>query len=465
MAKVKQHTLQRVAFQTSRAFDFCSRKGLVTETGHEVESWPLVVLKELVDNALDACEEAGVAPQINVGVDLAKGWITIADNGPGIPPDTVAGVLDFERRVSNREAYVAPDRGAQGNALKTIMAMPFVLSGERGEVTIQARGVEHQITVRADHIRQQPVVDHQQRRVKGKAGTSVTVHWPDSACLTDQALRSRFLQIAESFGWLNPHISLAVRWDGERFDYPATDPSWAKWRPSDPTCPHWYEPEHLARLIGAYIAHDADRGRERTVREVVSEFRGLSGTLKQKTVLGSTGLARAKLPDLGRDGRLDLKRIGRLLHAMKAHTRPVKPKMLGVIGEEHFRRRFEAVGCELKTFKYAKQLGEANELPYVLEFAFGYCPSLDAIECTDEDDDGFAGSVRRRLVTGVNWSPGIVNPFRRLGALGTSCDSVLAEQRIDPNDPVVLVLHCACPRVEFADRGKSSIYLEGENER
>ena len=35
-------------------------------------------------------------------------------------------------RVSSREAYVSPTRGAQGNALKTIVAMPFVLDGERG---------------------------------------------------------------------------------------------------------------------------------------------------------------------------------------------------------------------------------------------------------------------------------------------------------------------------------------------
>ena len=179
MARTKQqHVLERVAFQTSRAFDFLNRKGLIVETGHPVEAWPLVVLKELVDNALDACEEARVAPEIGVNVDPERGTITIADNGPGIPPETVAGTIDFERRISTREAYCAPDRGAQGNAMKSIVAMPFVLDGERGEVTIQARGVEHRITVRANHVRQAPAVDHQQRQANGKTGTSVTVHWP-----------------------------------------------------------------------------------------------------------------------------------------------------------------------------------------------------------------------------------------------------------------------------------------------
>ncbi len=49
--------LQRATLRTSRLLDFCSRKELIAQTGHQPEAWPLVVLKELVDNALDACED------------------------------------------------------------------------------------------------------------------------------------------------------------------------------------------------------------------------------------------------------------------------------------------------------------------------------------------------------------------------------------------------------------------------
>src|SRR5262245_49012254 len=62
-------------------------------------------------------------------------------------------------------------------------------------------------------------------------------------------------------------------------------PNWPKWRPCDPTCAHWYADDRFARLISAYIAHDADRGRDRLVRELVAEFSGLSATAKQKAVL------------------------------------------------------------------------------------------------------------------------------------------------------------------------------------
>ena len=140
-------TLERTTFRTSRLLEFCSRKELVAQTGHEPDAWPLVVLKELVDNALDACEEAGVAPEI--AVRSTPGAITVVDNGPGIPPETVEDILDFSSRVSSREAYVAPDRGAQGNALKTILAMPFVLDGDGGRVEIEAHGLRHRSSSRS----------------------------------------------------------------------------------------------------------------------------------------------------------------------------------------------------------------------------------------------------------------------------------------------------------------------------
>ena len=61
-------SLSRHVFKTSRLAEFSSEKELVNQTGHAVEDWPLVILKELVDNALDACEEAGTAPAIEITV-------------------------------------------------------------------------------------------------------------------------------------------------------------------------------------------------------------------------------------------------------------------------------------------------------------------------------------------------------------------------------------------------------------
>jgi DNA topoisomerase VI subunit B len=124
--------LERVAFKTSRLAEFCSQRELVAQTGHAIEDWPLVTLKELVDNALDECEEARIAPEIDITVSTETGEVSIADNGRGIPAPVVRDVLDYSYRVSSREAYVSPTRGAQGNALKTLIAMPFAPTAASG---------------------------------------------------------------------------------------------------------------------------------------------------------------------------------------------------------------------------------------------------------------------------------------------------------------------------------------------
>src|SRR5262249_11899560 len=148
--------LERTTFHTSRVMDFFSRRELVTQTGHPVNEWHLVIVKELVDNSLDACEEAGIAPDVQVTADASG--ITIQDNGPGLPEETLAGALNFMVRASSREAYVSPCRGAQGNALKTILPMPWVLDEGHGKLVVAAGGRRHTLRVGVDPLSQQPMI-------------------------------------------------------------------------------------------------------------------------------------------------------------------------------------------------------------------------------------------------------------------------------------------------------------------
>ncbi len=165
-------------------------------------------------------------------------------------------------------------------------------------------------------------------------------------------------------------------------------------------------------------------------------------------MLDKIGLARAPLASLCADGEFDKRKIAKLLAAMKSATKPVKPKLLGLIGKDHLAQRMAAAGVEMKSFDYSRTFDTTDDgLPCVVEFAFGWCP-----EAKD-----------RRLITGVNWSPGITNPFRQLGSYGQSLDTILSQQRADRNEPVILVLHVACPRVDYTDRGKSAIAIAGED--
>ncbi len=178
----KTAKLERTTFKSSRLMEFCTTKELTTQTGHAKDEWPRVVLKELLGNALDACEEGDIAPVVTVKVN--KNGITVTDNGPGLPAETINGVLDYSVRMSSREAYVAPDRGAQGNALKSLIAMPFVLSeeGQPGQVDITTNGQRHAIVFGVDPIRQEPKIVktvHPAQNVK--SGTVFTVRWPETA--------------------------------------------------------------------------------------------------------------------------------------------------------------------------------------------------------------------------------------------------------------------------------------------
>jgi len=116
---------ERQTFTTSNLLDYFSQKELALQTGHDSEHWPDVLLKELVDNALDAAEHAGVKPEITVSVEGDS--LSVADNGPGLAPEIVTRILDFSTRTSSKNHYVSPTRGAQGNAFKTLLAIPYVL--------------------------------------------------------------------------------------------------------------------------------------------------------------------------------------------------------------------------------------------------------------------------------------------------------------------------------------------------
>jgi DNA topoisomerase VI subunit B len=400
-------------------------------------------------NGIDAAEEDRVMPDVSFTVCTAKhkGSITVTDNASGIPADTVDSLLDFSVRVSSREAYVAPTRGAQGNALKTIIMMPHVLlAGGKGKaepVVIEACGIRHSISISVDAVQQKPVAVHEQERSKKKNGTTITVPWPNVSLLKLRAQKAQFLQIVHAFAMLNPHASFRVDWDGERAAYKAIDPDFSKWTPRDHTAPRWYDGTRFARLLGAY----ANENGSRTVREFVSEFRGLTGSAKVAEVLDATNLARVTVGEMFTNGKPS-PRINRLLLEMHQQTSAVKATDLGVIGKENLRLRFEALGADLESFQYKRMLGDADaELPYVIEVAFAYVPA----EIND-----------RVLVTGINFSPAIVNPFRQLGSGGEGLERVLAGQRVEAKDPVVVMVHFTCPVITYLDRGKSAVALKGE---
>ena len=457
-----QATLNRTTFRTSREMDFFSVKELTTQTCHEIESWPHVILKELIDNSLDACEEADVAPVIHVKADATS--ITVSDNGPGMREETIAGIRDFTVRVSSREAYVAPDRGAQGNAMKTLLGMPYVVDPEHGRFSITTRGVQHDITCRVDQLTQTVMVEDKPHDTGQTSGTTIRLEWGeryddycgsvwpfgDECCPEDGDERGSvaddLLQLIRGYTFFNPHLTLTLDWfDNRRTTFKATNSDWPKWKPNKPTSAHWYEQEHFERLVAASITHGREHGTDRTVAEFLREFDGLAGSGKRKQVSDSIGLKRVNLSDFATaDGGLDHDLAARLLASMQEHTKPVKPTRLGILGKEHITRRLMEIGCDSDQIEYTKVARVDDGLPFVLEVGFG--------AIWDATQDG-------RIFTGVNWSPAIQNPFQKIEGCWGGLPYLLRGQYVGSNEPVAFVFHLADPRVDWLDRGKSSIAI------
>ena len=102
------------------------------------------------------------------------------------------------------------------------------------------------------------------------------------------------------------------------------------------------------------------------------------------------GLQRAPLERLLNGGmEFDHDLVDRLLAAMQAAARPIKPDALGALGKDNVARGFERCGADLSTFRYKIIKGVTDGVPWVAEAAFA-CPA-----------QGRAGL----LLSGINWSP------------------------------------------------------------
>ena len=427
-------TLTRETFETSREAEYFTEKELRAQIGHGPEYWPVAIVRELIDNGLDACEMAGVLPEITVTAEDDQ--ITVVDNGPGIPPDVLKKSMDYLLRVSDKAYYVSPTRGQMGNALKTVWAAPFVTCGT-SMVEVETHGEKHVIEVHMDRIAGKPAITHEHEPfVKNRS--SVSIAWPNSSTLlldkpNDSYKREipSLRKLIDGFACFNPHATFIL--NGEKYE--RTTPDWQKWKPDMPTSAHWYNVETLRDLVAGYIGSERHGGRVKTVREFVSEFRGLSGTGKQKEITGEW--SGAYLHDFIKDGDIDKAFLGDLLVRMQAACTPPKPSVLGIIGEEHLTAWMVARGVVKTSIKYIRKKN-IEDLPYILEIAFGI----------NEKDD-----LARRMSIGLNWSP----------VIGGDPDPVLRqavqEARLDPHDPVTLVVHIARPRFEFMDRGKTRLEL------
>jgi DNA topoisomerase VI subunit B len=467
----RTHLLDRQTFVMSRAMEFFTEPELTKRIGQPREQWGVALVSELVANALDACEKAAAQTGRPAQVEVALGddCLTVRDNGPGIPEDTIKDACDYTVRVSDNLYVVSPTRGQLGNALKCVIAAPFVADPSRGWVEFEVRGKLHRVDVTLDQIRGVPQLDltHPPGDFV-EVGTLVRL----PACLLPPAEsgdlykagdadeedaeeddqdddaghdRDRTLSwLLRAYATFNPHAAFLLVTPEGRDRFKVGNPTWSKWTPSRPTDIHWYTEEQFRDLVGAFINGEQSGGSKLSVREFVAKFHGMRAPPVQSRVVKRAGLDRGtRLNQLAEDDQtLDADAIDRLRRAiLSATTQPVKSKALGVVGKGHLTRCLEEhYGVAPDSVRYKKVEGKEIGQPFVLEVAFGVC----------EDDDR-----PREVVTGINWSPVLKVPFPELMWRLGNAD-------VDSWDPVVVLVHLAIPRPVFTDPGKSQLQLTAE---
>ena len=433
-------TLSRPTFETSRALEYFTEKELRMQIGTGPERWPVAMLKELIDNALDACESAGVPPEITVQATPES--FSVRDNGPGLPTEIIERSLDYMTRVSTNTKFVAPTRGQLGNALKCLYAAPYVLTGT-GSVHIETEGTLHTIDVSTDEVRAEPDIKHNVRPGSVKSGTRVTVRWPKWASLLQPHLRSNFYDTArhtsdfgallDTYSLLNPHATFTLVFDDTRQDWKRRDAAWRKFGPADPTSAHWYDVPRFAELVGGYIR----AGYTGTVRDFLAEFDGLSSSKKRSDILQATGTDRLELASFGEGGTLHHEGLAELLKAMQDATTPVSTGRLGQIGKSACTEWMDERFTHVKRRVSHGEVTGARTLPYTLEVAFGQKP---------EGHD-------RTLACGLNFTPALENPF------GWGLTDALHKAHIGADSPVFVAVHLAFPDITFTERGKGRAEL------
>ena len=218
--------------------------------------------------------------------------MSVKDNGNGIPPEALENILDFRTRTSDKAAYRSPTRGLQGNALKTVLGMPYAL-GSRQPLVIEARGKKHILRPSIDPAGEAHL-DHDVRNVANHGGTCWKLSLPASAC-TKLDLR-RWMR---GYALFNPHAVVKFRdvcLAGQHAHTPSVQAAkfykptvgfpeeWKKFLPTDLIPINWYDESSLAKLIFNHIAKASQGGPDLTLREFVCRFPGFASTQRVSRV-------------------------------------------------------------------------------------------------------------------------------------------------------------------------------------
>lgn len=137
----------------------------------------LTVVKESVDNAMDAAVEARILPTIKVTVkQLAenKFRVKVEDNGPGLTPNKIP-IAFGKFLVGSKFHRLRQSFGLHGIGVKGAILYAQLTTGKHTKITTYYKQKEHNFELMIDVLRNEPqVLSHEVKKIDGsKHGLSV----------------------------------------------------------------------------------------------------------------------------------------------------------------------------------------------------------------------------------------------------------------------------------------------------
>jgi hypothetical protein len=444
-----------IPLSRSQVLDFVRLEGLQKLTSVTAHDWDLYILKELVDNALDADETdpAIGSPHISVEMEYAtdegvdRSLQIRVRNRSVFPLDYVESIFDLTRRVSVKDYYSRPTRGAQGNALKTILGIPYALNYfyfstydsplKLKPLTIRSGDKQVDLKLDVDELEQRVTLKEPAQHMLGRRSNETEIAVGISRFIQARPRRAdELIALAETFALFNPHASFSFTFyiGDDRITYNATgNPVWnSKYDPRLAPPITWYSKSDFRELLHALLKRNRELGKSApTFAEVAREFGIQSGDFD----------GQMQLDLLVVDGKaLDHDRVLALHQSLNAAT--MSTPQLGEIGAEHLKAQLNPPNS---IFCYCKHVSD-GEQPFVLEVTLA------------------SSEVKRRILTGINHTtsyrdpfygkplvkPGEIDPQRGL-------DKLLDRYALTDERQIILVVHLIAPNIVYENYGKSAI--------
>lgn len=175
----------------------------------------LTTVKEAVDNSLDACEEAGILPEIHVRIDqLAEDRfrVTIRDNGPGIVRAQIPNIFG-KLLYGSKFHRLKMSRGQQGIGISAAGMYGLLTTGKPIHITSRTAAGKpaHHFQIAIDTTKNRPdVICDEEQEVDWPRGTEVSIELVASFAKGRQSVDEYIEQTAIA----NPHAELHYKSPG-----------------------------------------------------------------------------------------------------------------------------------------------------------------------------------------------------------------------------------------------------------